>query len=414
MSPGARERADLIVALARLAGGLRDAGVRVALGDEVDAAAALVRIDLADPDEVRRALRCTLRIRAADVAAFERVFARTWLGAASTTARPPPARALSRPAAAGGLALLRGALATDDDRGDDAPDGGEPGATAQALYRKKPFDRCDDRDVAVVERLLDQLARRLATRRSRRWIPVHGRGRTDLRRSLRRAVVTGGELIALAHRARPIETARIVLLCDTSGSMEAHTRFLLAFARALRRVADRTEVFAFNTELVRITAWMRLSRLDVLQAKLREAVPDWSGGTRIGECLAAFASRHLRELVDSRTVVVIVSDGLDRGDPAVLADAVRRIRARARRVLWLNPLAGDPRYQPTAAGMAAAAPHLDLLAPAHDVASLERLLPYLRGCGAAPIRSLMETGRASPPGRSIDKRGSALPDPRQT
>jgi hypothetical protein len=367
---------DLVAHLARLAGALRLAGVRVAIGDEVDALAALLRIDLADPDEVRRALRCTLRIRPGDAAAFERAFAHTWLGEPE---RRPPARrqgpGLPLPAA---MAALRAVLAGETHEGErELPDGGRPGASAQALYRRKPFDRCDDRDRAAMEPLLDRLARRLATRRSRRWRQVRGRGRVDVRRSLRRAVGTG-ELVALAHRARPLETPRLVLLCDTSGSMEGHTRFLLAFARALRRVADRTEVFAFNTELVRITRWMSVSRFAALERRLGEAVPDWSGGTRIGACLAEFASRYLAQHVDSRTVVLVLSDGLDRGDPALLADALGRIRARARRLLWLNPLAGDPGYEPTAAGMAAALPHIDLLAPAFDLASLERLLPHLR------------------------------------
>jgi len=370
---------DLVVHLARLAGALRGAGVRIALGDEVDALAALVRIDLADPDEVRRALRCTLRIRPADAAAFERAFARTWLGASPDPtvqpSRPRPAFHQRTPA---GPALLRAAVAASESREDDRPDGDEPGASPQARYRRRPFERCDDQDLAAMEPLLDQLARRLATRRSRRWVPAHGTGRTDVRRSLRRAASTGGELIRLAYRRRPIETARLVLLCDTSGSMEAHTRFLLAFARALRRVADRTEVFAFNTELHRITTWMRLSRLASLEAQLGAAVPDWSGGTRIGECLTAFARTYLSTLVDSRTVVIVLSDGLDRGDPALLGEAMRRIRSRARRVLWLNPLAGDPRFEPSAAGMAAALPHIDLLAPAHDLSSLERILPHLR------------------------------------
>jgi uncharacterized protein len=372
----ARGEADLLVHLARLGGALREAGVRVALGDEIDAAAALVRIDLGDPDEVRRALRCTLRIRPADAAAFDAAFARTWLGAAAREPAAPAMRKQGPPARVpAGLAALR-ALVGDGEA--EAPDGDQPGASPQALYRNRPFERCDERDLAAMEPLLDQLARRLATRRSRRWVAVHGRGRADLRRSLRRAIGTGGELVALARRARPIETARLVLLLDTSGSMEAHARFLLAFARSLRRVAGRTEVFAFNTQLVRISAWLKVTRPSVLEARLREAVPDWSGGTRIGECLAEFAARHLTALVDSRTVLVVLSDGLDRGDPALLGEAMRRIRARARRVLWLNPLAGDPRFEPTAAGMSAALPHLDLLAPAHDLASLERLLPHLR------------------------------------
>jgi uncharacterized protein len=369
---------DLVVHLARLAGALREAGVRVALGDEVDAVAALVRVDVGDPDEVRRALRCTLRIRPADAAAFERAFADTWLGAGAerrAAGRPPAHQGPGRRVPVG-LTMLRAAAAGEGAA--EVSDGDQPGASAQALHRFRPFDRCDDRDLAAMEPLLDEIARRLATRRSRRWVPVHGRGRADLRRSLRRAVGTGGELVLLARRARPIETARLVLLCDTSGSMDAHVRFLLAFARALRRVAGRTEVFAFNTELVRITPWMGVKRIGALEARLRESVPDWSGGTRIGECMTEFVRRHLSTLVDSRTVVVVFSDGLERGDPAALADAMRRIRARAGRVVWLNPLAGDPRFEPTAGGMAAALPHIDLLAPVHDLASLERLLPHLR------------------------------------
>src|SRR5690349_7557801 len=159
--------------------------------------------------------------------------------------------------------------------------------------------------------------------------------------------------------------------------MDAHARFLIAFVRALKRVAKRTEVFAFNTELVRITPWLSSGRQGDVLARLAAAVPDWSGGTRIGESLATFVARHLAELVDARTVVVVVSDGLDRGDPELLARAMRRIHERAGRVIWLNPLLADPRYEPTARGMAAALPFVDRLAPAHDLETLERLLPHL-------------------------------------
>ena len=376
--------ADLLGALARLGAALRDDGVRVAIGDEIDAARALVRIDVADPAELRRALLCTLRVRPRDRAAFDRAFERTWLGApagrrAGRPAAPRPAR--SR------LTVVRGGAAPVDperaggelDPLTDDPDGERPGASARALFRDRPFELCDARDLAAMEPLLDQIARRLATRRSRRWVPGRaGHGRADLRRTLRRSIATGGEAFHLARRLRPIEAARLVLLLDTSGSMESHTRFLIAFARSLRRVARRTEVFAFNTQLVRITGWLAGSRPALLAAHLRRAVPDWAGGTRIGGCLDEFAARHLTALVDSRTVVVILSDGLDRGEPELIAASMRRIRARARRVIWLNPLAGDPRFEPTAAGMSAALPHLDLLAPAHDLASLERLLPHLR------------------------------------
>jgi uncharacterized protein with von Willebrand factor type A (vWA) domain len=226
-----------------------------------------------------------------------------------------------------------------------------------------------------MERVLARVAARLATRRSRRLVPDRAGRTPDLRRSLRRAVSTGGELVSLARRARAIEEPRLVFLVDTSGSMDAHARFLLAFVLALRRVARSIEVFVFNTELVRLTG--RLGVGAPALDRLAASVPDWSGGTRIGECFGRFVEEHLSARVDRRTVVVVLSDGLDRGEPAELAAAMRAIAARARKIIWLNPLFGDPRYEPTARGMAAALPHVDELLPAHDLASLEALVPRL-------------------------------------
>ncbi|HJZ88919.1 MAG TPA: VWA domain-containing protein [Polyangia bacterium] len=369
---------DLVVHLARFASDLRAAGMRVAIGDEVDALEALLRVDISDRAEVRWALGCALKIRRQDADAFDALFAQKWLGRGGdpkTPAQPPSAT--HGPGRAGrALAFLSAATASVEPAAQEA-ETGQPGSSREALFRKKPFDRCDQRDLLAMEPLLFRLAQKLATRRSRRLKPTRGPGRTDLRRSLRRCLATGGELVMLARRARPIETPKLVFLCDTSGSMEMHTRFLLAFARALLRVAKGTEVFAFNTELTRITAHLAAGEQEQALARLARAVPDWSGGTRIGECLAAFASRHLRELVDGRTVVIVLSDGLDRGDPELLAGALRHIQARARRLIWLNPLLSDPRYEPTARGMAAALAFVDRLAPAHDLASLERLISDL-------------------------------------
>ena len=198
----------------------------------------------------------------------------------------------------------------------------------------------------------------------------------DPRRSLRRALSTQGELLHFARRARAVEEPRLVVLCDTSGSMDAHTRFLLCFLLSLAKAARKTEIFAFNTALTRLTPWLSAGKVERALERLAAGVPDWSGGTRIGECLAEFFDSH-GQMLDAKTVVLIVSDGLDRGDTTILSRAMRDIRSRARRVIWLNPLLGDPRYEPTARGMAAALPFVDLLAPAHNLESLERLLPML-------------------------------------
>jgi hypothetical protein len=184
-------------------------------------------------------------------------------------------------------------------------------------------------------------------------------------------------MLSLARRARAIDDPRVVVLCDTSGSMEAHVRFLLAFVMAFKRIACRTEVFAFNTSLVRLTPWLEPSRVGRTLERLASGVPDWSGGTRIGESLMEFVAKYLDDVVSSRSVVVILSDGLDRGDTSGIANAMRLLRSKARRIVWLNPLSGDPRYEPTARAMQAALPFIDRLAPAHNLESLERVLPEL-------------------------------------
>jgi uncharacterized protein with von Willebrand factor type A (vWA) domain len=188
---------------------------------------------------------------------------------------------------------------------------------------------------------------------------------------------TGGEVVALARRTRAIEDPRLLFLCDTSGSMDPHARFLLSFVLALRRAVPGVEVFAFNTELVRLTPWLRRGRVAHVLRRLAEAVPDWSGGTRIGDCLDAFLREHAASLLDARTVVVVLSDGLDGGPPERLAQAARTIQRRARKLIWLNPLSGDARYEPIARGMQAALPFVDHFGAAHDLDSLERLLPHL-------------------------------------
>jgi uncharacterized protein with von Willebrand factor type A (vWA) domain len=372
---------DLVTHLAQFAGALRQRGVGVSLSDEADGLAALTLVDLGDRDEVRLALRTALKIRPRDAAVFEELFADLWR-AAGVPAAPPPSRRprLPIPGQTRSPVVPAGWPKALAETAAASPDGDEPGYSPEAVLRRKPFEELSAAELQAMERLLVRLAARLATRPSRRRVPTRGRGEPDLRRSLRRAVAQGGELLSLARRTRPIEEPRLVVLCDTSGSMDPHTRFLLTFVLALRRVARRSEVFAFNTALVRLTPWLmspNAGRIDLALERLAGQVPDWSGGTRIGECLAEFVEYYLDELVNGQTIVLILSDGLDRGDLSPLQGAMRAIHRRARRVLWLNPLAGDRRYEPTARAMAAALPWIDRLLPAHDLESLERLLPLI-------------------------------------
>lgn len=371
---------DLVGYLARFASALREAGVPVRLSDEVDAATALSVIDLGDRGELRRALLISLKIRRDDRPAFEVLFDEWW----RLDARPGgPDRRRNRPSVQGRTTKRSDAAAValgPEGGGDNGagPDGGdEVGYSPEALLRRKPFDRWSEAELREMDRVIARLALRLATRRSRRLVPTPGRGVVDLRRSLRRTISSGGEMWSLARRFRPIERPRLVLLCDTSGSMDPYTRFLLTFVLSLGKVVRRAEVFAFNTALTRITPWLSRRTVHRTLERLATAVPDWSGGTRMGECMTEFVSRYLPSAVDGRTVVVILSDGLDRGDPELLGRAMRVIQRAARSVVWLNPLLGDARYEPTARGMAAALPYVDQFAPAHNLDSLEHIIPLL-------------------------------------
>ncbi len=187
----------------------------------------------------------------------------------------------------------------------------------------------------------------------------------------------------LAHREESFVLAVVVHRRPASSSQTGDMALITA-RTLLRRapleggnMAPRSEIFAFNTTLVRLTSWLKAGQIELTLHRLASQVPDWSDGTKIGECLADFVAYYLDELVNGQTIVLILSDGLDRGDVQPLAGAMRAIRARARKVLWLNPLAGDDRYQPTARAMAAALPYVDRLLPAHNLESLERLLLLL-------------------------------------
>jgi uncharacterized protein with von Willebrand factor type A (vWA) domain len=376
---GGKSRRGIEARLAQFAAALRAHAIRVGLGDEIDAARGLTLLDLLDRREVRDGLRIALKVPHEAWATFDSLFEAHW-GGEQAQARPAPRREVLRDHRGpprfrldGKQVRLVTAGAPDQGAGEDAP-----GYSPEALLRRKPFNELSAGELASMERLLARLALRLATRRGRRLVPTRGRGTVDIRRSFREALGTEGALLDLARRTRALEHPRLVLLYDTSGSMDPYTRVLLAFALALRRVMKRVEVFTFNTALTRVTGLLAPTRIPQTLERLAAGVPDWSGGTRIGACLSDFVASHLARMVARDTTIVLVSDGLDLGDTGELAAAMRALHERAGRIVWLNPLMGDARYRPTAAGMSAALPYVDYLGPAHNLEALERLLRVVR------------------------------------
>ena len=225
--------------------------------------------------------------------------------------------------------------------------------------------------------MLADLGWRLGIRRTRRWAPASA-GAIDLRRVVRRNVKHGGELIDLPRRARREKPRPLIVLGDVSGSMERYTRMLLVFLCGVSGGTQNVESFVFATRLTRVTREVaRRGPGDAVDAVSRR-VQDWGGGTRIGESLRAFNVHWARRVMRHGPVAIIVSDGWDRGDPALLARELARVRRSCRRLVWLNPLLGSSTYEPLTRGMQAALPLVDDFLPAHNLASFEQLAEHLR------------------------------------
>jgi uncharacterized protein len=358
---------------------LRARGLGVTPGQGRDAVQALEVIDLGDRDEVHRALRTVLASRPEDFATFDAAFDAFWRGRASPPTSPPPDGEEGPPGVEAHFPRAKDAALEFADWTEMAEGEGEPvglpGLSDLEAMMGKDFSAFGADELEEVARLAAQLARRLATRRSRRLKPSRRHGRVDLRRTMR-GTLTRGEPIELARRERKILKTKLVVLCDVSGSMDLYSRLLIQFLYALQNQLGRMETFVFSTRLSRITDELQGETYARALARLGD-VRDWSGGTKIGESLQAFI-REWRRLLDRDTVVLVLSDGWDTGEPAILADALVQIRRRAGKVIWLNPLLGSPDYQPLTQGMVAALPHCDAFLPAHNLESLKALARHLK------------------------------------
>jgi uncharacterized protein len=376
---------ELSSAVARFAALLRRHGLPVTLVHVTDAVRALDHLDIGDRGEVYLGLRTIFVGRPEETGAFDRCFEAFWRRAPDGEGIPgllqiPPGETGESDATLKSSGQKRESLAldtwgTDADEGEDT---GEPlsvpaASDIEALVGRD-FATFGAEQLDEILRLTLKIARRLAHRITRRRRPVRRRGRVDLRRTLR-ANLTKGDLIDLRFRERKRKKVRLLLLCDVSGSMDLYSRFLLQFLFALQSVFGRVETFTFSTRLTRITDHLRARSYRQVLRRLSE-VRDWSGGTKIGESLAQL-NREWPQLVDRRTIVIVLSDGWDTGEPDLLAEALLRIKRRAGRVIWLNPLLGNPSYEPLTRGMAAALPLVDHFAPGHNLAALRDLATKL-------------------------------------
>ena len=364
----------MAVAFARI---LRGTGVDVPVGRAVTFARALALTGLDRRGPVYWAGRTTLLGRPEDIPAYDRAFDAFWRGRFGVD--------LARAAQPVELTIV---LDTDEET--EAADGEEPvepeGPTLvvrwsrQEVLRHKDFAAYTHAEFEEARRLMADLRLHGALRRSRRRRPSRkSEGRPDLRRTVRRSLRSGGEPIRRAFSEAGERPRRIVLICDVSGSMEPYSRALVRFlhaavvGRAKSSGGSRIEAFALGTRLTRITRELSSRDPDAALAKASRSVPDWSGGTRLGEGLRAFNDQWGVRGMARGSVVVILSDGWDRGDPAVLAEQMARLHRVAYRTVWVNPLKASPGYAPLAAGMAAALPFVDEFVEGHSLESLQTL-----------------------------------------
>jgi uncharacterized protein len=374
---GARVTARLTL----LAASMRAAGARVGLDAVISAHRALAAVDASDRSQAYFALRPALCSRHEDLAAFDAAFAE-WFGTRPAASSPPPG--LDEAAR---LVLPRMAVP-------EAPRVATPEADPELvpaawseveLLREKDFADYSDAERRTARRLMRRLAAQAPLRPSRRTRASRRRGapphaaRPDLRRTLRASMRTGGDPLE-RHWREPGERPRpLVLVCDVSGSMEPYARMLLQYMQACVAARRRVEAFVFGTRITRVTGELRGRDADRALERAAGSAQDWSGGTRIGEALATLNREHGRR-VGRGSIVVLLSDGWDRGDPQLLSEEIARLGRCAHRLVWLNPLKAHPGYEPLTRGMQAALPHVDHFLAGNSLASLEELA------------ALMETG----------------------
>jgi uncharacterized protein with von Willebrand factor type A (vWA) domain len=349
---------------------LRALGLEVHVGRLLDVAGALQHITLSSRDDVYHTCRALLVHRHDDLATFDRAFDAFWRVHGDMVLPPAtdPRPAGEHGAYAGTIGAAASAV--------EAPDAKTPGTWSDAVtLAHKDFAAFTADEIAVARAALDRLEWTPGMRRTRRW--VRGRGpRVDLRRALARSVRTGGDLVVLPRRRRRTRPRPLVLLCDVSGSMEPYSRILLHFVHSLGG-RHRVEAFLFSTQLTRITLQLRTRSVDQAVAAIAGAVPDWSGGTRIGDALRQFHQRWSRRTLHGGPVVLIISDGWDRGDPIVLRDQIRRLQRSCHRLIWLNPLIGSADFAPLTRGLRAALPYVDDFVAARTLTDLADLAGHL-------------------------------------
>jgi len=370
------ERSGMLGNLLSFCRVLRDLGLDVTAGRILDICRSLEHIDICSRSQFYYTLRSNLVSSREDIEIFDHVFALFWKlpeemedaqgasrkesdeeGDECCDEEMPPKQVFVE-------------SNEDDNAKDEAEEMSTVAYSADEILLTKDFSYYTADEVTIIRDVISQIAAHLSTRLSRRK-KADSKGREiDLRRTFRKNMKYGGEIIELPRRKKKIKKTRVVLLCDVSGSMDCYSKFLVQFIFGLQNELTNVETFVFSTSITRVSHLLERRSLDDALAEIAKIVHHWSGGTNIGGSFNTFNEGQGKGMFSGRTIVMIVSDGWDRGDTKLLEAEMKKLRKRAYRIIWLNPLLGSSSYQPLCEGIKTALPYIDLFMPLHNVESL--------------------------------------------
>lgn len=354
---------------------LRAKGLAVGSGDILTYCAAMAPLDPTDLLDLYWAGRTTMVVRREDLPLYDEVFKSFFLASDA-----PVQKMLKIKAQAAAEAEAAFEIPATEPSGKEEEEETLLGLMASNIetLKHRSFSECTDEELAAIRRIMARIKFTPPKRRTRRTRTANDGRRPDMRRTIRESMRTNGEMVDLYWRRRRVRLRPLILILDVSGSMSDYSRALLQFAYSAKRASQKVEVFCFGTRLTQVTKPLHTRKPDEALERAAKLVVDWEGGTRIGESIDRFVRKWGRRGMCRGGVVVICSDGLDRGDPELLSDSMERLSRLCHNIVWMNPHKGNnPDYQPQTVGMMAAQPHIDVLLSGHDLSSLEELAALL-------------------------------------
>lgn len=361
---------------------LRSLGMDVTPTQVVDVVESLNHLHIGNRTDFKNALRTLLVNQRQQIVLFDAAFDLFWVARADNELNSLDMSSLRRKRNSPQPKIEKIKQVGDDEQ-DDAEESEEEFRETILTYsevellRQKDFAKLDEEEIEKVRKLMAAINWQLEPRRTRRTEKNQQGSILDLRRTIRHNIRHGGEIFDLLKRKRKLKRRPLVLICDISGSMERYSRLLLQFIYIVASRMDRVESFVFGTRLTRITRQLRHRDVNYALSEASRTVNDWAGGTRIGESLRTFNYRWARRVLNQGAVVMIISDGWDRGDVEILGKEVDRLHRSCHRLIWLNPLLGEADYQPLVRGIQAVLPNIDNFLPIHNLASIEQLAKLL-------------------------------------